>query len=145
MKKVSVWQEKAVRARKNRPESLNQEAFARMLGLSTSEVRRWEQGTRAPTEGQAILLGKVTGPPDCWFWWELAGLSRREIERALVKPASSGAEERTTARYSEDATMALHQALDIILDNAPSTVVEKVSAMLDKFAGQHGDPPKSPR
>lgn len=145
MKHVADWKEMAVRARKSRPGRLSQEAFAVSLDLSPSEVRRWEQGLRAPTASQAILLGKVTGAPDCWFWWELAGLPKREILRALARRSSSGSGGIEEKRYSEEARVELHAALDAILEHARSDIAERFIAELEKFAGRYGESPASGR
>jgi transcriptional regulator with XRE-family HTH domain len=130
MKKVSSWQEMAIHARKSRPQRTNQEEFGRILGVSTSEVRRWEQGESAPTPAQAISLGKEVGPPDCWFWWELAGLGRADIMQAfgLAAPAVRSPE------CTEELALHMREALDIIVQRGKETVLKKVDEQLFKFA-----------
>jgi len=62
---------------------LSQEGLARQLGLSVSEVRRWDQGLRPPSPSRALALGKLAGSPDCWVFWELAGVSRDDVQQML--------------------------------------------------------------
>lgn len=43
------------------------------------------------------------------------------------------------SRYSQETRQQLTDALNLILDRAPSTVVEKVSELLTHYAGQYAD------
>lgn len=45
---------------------------------------RWERGINPPTASIYIELGKLAGSPECWFFWEQAGLSKADI--AAVQP-----------------------------------------------------------
>ena len=46
-------------------------------------VSRWERGLQPPAADSYILLGKLAGTKDCWFFWERAGLHRVDFERVL--------------------------------------------------------------
>ena len=60
---------------------LNQTDFARQLNVSAMAVSRWERGVNEPPAECYIQLGKMAGPPDCWFFWECVGLTRADINR----------------------------------------------------------------
>lgn len=117
---------------------LSQEAFARALGLSISEVRRWDQGVRAPGAGRAVHLGRMAGPPDCWLFWELAGLSKTDMVRAIEELPGT-AVRRRGGRYSQETLEAAYSALGILLERAPDAVVEQVIAWLSERAGRYGE------
>ena len=97
---------------------LTQDEFAVKLGVAGSSVGYWETGEVTPHK------------------------RTRQRIRAACAEADSGtiASAPKSRRYSEEAVHALHQALDVILDGAPSAVIQKVSEFLDKFAGQYGIP-----
>lgn len=48
-----------VRAKTN----LSQAVFAKILNVSVSSVRQWEQGTRTPTGSTKVLLGLLSKQP----------------------------------------------------------------------------------
>jgi len=53
---------------------------------------RWERGINPPTASIFLQLGKLAGPPECWYFWEQAGLTRSDVGAALPKrkpPASN--------------------------------------------------------
>lgn len=53
------------------------------LGVSAMAVSRWERGENAPPAEALIRLGTLAGDPDCWYFWEQAGLSKSEIARVV--------------------------------------------------------------
>jgi SOS-response transcriptional repressor LexA len=57
--------------------------LARLLDCSAMTVSRWENGQLAPTAHYYIELGKLAGKPDCWFYWERAGLQSSDVLRVL--------------------------------------------------------------
>lgn len=57
--------------------------LARLLDCSAMTVSRWENGQLAPTAHYYIELGKLAGTPDCWFYWEKAGLQSSDVLRVL--------------------------------------------------------------
>jgi hypothetical protein len=65
---------------------------------------------------------------------ELAPGFREEIDREL-RAYEWHPRAHESARYSEEFRTELHAALDAKLDNADSSVVEKISADLNKFGG----------
>lgn len=99
-------------------ECLTQEEFAAKIGVSKSTLVYWESGQFTP--------------------------HKRTMQRvrAAFSPAPSAPAEGASPnrRYSQEAIVALHKALDIILDGAPSTVILKVGEFLDEFAGKYGIP-----
>jgi transcriptional regulator with XRE-family HTH domain len=120
---------------------LSQEGLARKLGLSVSEVRRWDQGMRPPAPSRAIALGKLAGPPDCWVLWELAGISREDVRRvAREMEEREGRRPKKSKRWSEETQEAAYSALELIFERAPSTVIEQTLEFLVARAGKYGEP-----
>jgi|SRR5579862_1894624 len=62
---------------------LSQTALAQQLQYSAMAVSRWERGIQEPPAACYIRLGEMSGNPDCWYFWERAGLKRSDILRAL--------------------------------------------------------------
>ncbi len=63
---------------------LSQTELARKLDVSAMAVSRWERGVNEPPANCYIVLGKLcANGNDCWFFWERAGLSKRDVKRAL--------------------------------------------------------------
>jgi transcriptional regulator with XRE-family HTH domain len=62
---------------------ISQGELARLLDCSAMTVSRWENGQLAPTAHYYIALGKLAGKPDCWFYWERAGLQSSDVVRVL--------------------------------------------------------------
>jgi SOS-response transcriptional repressor LexA len=46
-------------------------------------VSRWERGAQEPPSHNYIELGNLAGDPDCWFFWEHAGLRSEDLMRVL--------------------------------------------------------------
>jgi transcriptional regulator with XRE-family HTH domain len=62
---------------------ISQSELARLLDCSAMTVSRWEKGRVAPSAHYDIELGKLAGKPDCWFYWEKAGLQSSDVVRVL--------------------------------------------------------------
>ena len=62
---------------------LSQTMFAERLQVSAMAVSRWERGVNEPPGEAYVVLGKLAGSPDCWFFWEQAGLKKADLEQAL--------------------------------------------------------------
>ena len=62
---------------------ISQAELARRLHVSPMAVSRWERGINEPTSSVYIELGKMAGAPQCWYFWELAGLTREDILKAF--------------------------------------------------------------
>lgn len=63
--------------------SRNQLAFAQLLGIAQSAVSAWMSGRKEPAPETYIQLGRLAGHPDCWWFWERAGLNKSDVARAL--------------------------------------------------------------
>lgn len=61
----------------------SQGEFGRRIDCSAMTVSRWEGGRQPPTAGHYIQIGRLAGPPECWFFWEQAGLRTADIVRTL--------------------------------------------------------------
>ena len=46
-------------------------------------ISRWERGLQEPPADCYIKLGELAGSPDCWYFWERAGLKSSNILRVL--------------------------------------------------------------
>ena len=42
-------------------------------------VSRWERGIQEPPADCYIKLGEMSGNPDCWYFWERAGLKSSDV------------------------------------------------------------------
>ncbi|MFQ5695011.1 MAG: S24 family peptidase [Terriglobia bacterium] len=62
---------------------LSQAEFGRALGIVAMVVSDWERGKKEPAAERYIQMGKMALPPDCWFFFEKAGLTRSDIYRLL--------------------------------------------------------------
>src|SRR5215469_4270464 len=65
---------------------LNQAGLARLLNVSPMAVSRWERAVNEPEAAYYIHMGTLAGDPDCWFFWQRAGLPASDLRRALRKP-----------------------------------------------------------
>lgn len=92
--------------------ALTQDEFALKVGVSGSTVGYWESGEVTP--------------------------HKRTRERVRTACSAEEPAKPATRRYSEETISQLHQALDIVIDKAPSTAIQQVSALLEKFAGVFG-------
>jgi SOS-response transcriptional repressor LexA len=64
---------------------LSQTAFGQKLHSSAMAVSRWERGAQEPLSGSYIELGNLAGDPDCWYFWERAGLRSEDLMLAIPK------------------------------------------------------------
>ena len=121
---------------------LSQEGLARRLGLSVSEVRRWDQGLRQPGAARALALGKLAGPPDCWVFWELVGISKQDVLVALGPDTAAGPsrQRKRSKRWSYEAQDAAFSALELIFERAPSAIIEQTVDFLVTRGGKYGEP-----
>lgn len=133
IKKVTEWAERARRLRIEQHGRISQEEWAHLLGVSTSDVRRWEQGTRMPPVGRCIQLGNLSPSPGCWYWWELAGVDKKKVASSLGLVSQL---RKMSGRYNADRVETAHIALDMLFGNAASAQIERVLEMLDSFAAK---------
>jgi DNA-binding transcriptional regulator YiaG len=64
---------------------ISQTEFGKRLGASTMGVSRWERGEEQPEGSMLLNLGILAGKDArlCWDFWNLAGLSTRDVVRVL--------------------------------------------------------------
>lgn len=93
MKRETDWS-RAVRALR---ESLHwtQAELAAALSVNVVVVSGWETARQEPSEARYIQLGRLAGHPDCWFFWERAGLSKSDIMRLLPELGGQPSRPRT--------------------------------------------------
>ncbi len=63
----------------------SQSTLGQQLQYSAMAISRWERGLQEPPADSYIKLGELAGSPDCWYFWERAGLKSSEIIRLLPK------------------------------------------------------------
>ena len=80
---------------------MSQNDLARALQITVSAVSHWETGRKQPDAASCIALGKLAGFPDCWFWWERAGLSEDELLAAAPEIEARLLDLRMAGRYPE--------------------------------------------
>ncbi|HEX7961555.1 MAG TPA: LexA family transcriptional regulator [Terriglobales bacterium] len=68
---------------------LNQAGLARLLHVSPMAVSRWERAINEPEAGFYIQMGTLAGEPDCWYFWQRAGLPSSDLMRSLRKTSGS--------------------------------------------------------
>jgi transcriptional regulator with XRE-family HTH domain len=66
---------------------LSQAALAKRLNVSAMAPSRWERGVHEPPAAVFLELGKLAGKKECWYFWERAGLTRRDVSAVLERPA----------------------------------------------------------
>lgn len=64
---------------------LSQSGLGQQLQYSAMAVSRWERGIQEPPADCYIKLGELAGSPDCWYFWERAGLKSSEVMRVLPR------------------------------------------------------------
>ncbi|MGH9511307.1 MAG: S24 family peptidase [Terriglobales bacterium] len=62
---------------------LSQTELGRQLNSSAMAVSRWERGVQEPPANINIQLGNITGDPECWYFWDRAGLHSDDLMRVL--------------------------------------------------------------
>ena len=62
---------------------LSQSRLGQQLQYSAMAISRWERGIQEPPADCYIKLGELAGNPDCWFFWERAGLKSSNVIRVL--------------------------------------------------------------
>ena len=70
---------------------LNQAGLARLLNVSPMAVSRWERAVNEPEAAYYIHMGTLSGDPDCWYFWQRAGLPASDLKRALRKSKTNKA------------------------------------------------------
>src|SRR5712671_4384682 len=65
--------------------NLSQSRLGQQLQYSAMAISRWERGLQEPPADCYIKLGDLAGNPDCWFFWERAGLKSSDVMRVLPK------------------------------------------------------------
>ncbi len=65
---------------------MSQAALAKKLNVSAMAPSRWERGVHEPPASVFLELGKLAGKRECWYFWERAGLTRRDVTSVLDRP-----------------------------------------------------------
>lgn len=107
-----------------------QEQFARALGVSLATVQNWESGRKRPSPARLEQMGELAP--------KLGAEIREEIGRYSWRRSSGGVKHQS--RYREETRQALLSALDMILERAPSAVVENVIDFISERAAKYGSP-----
>ena len=54
--------------------NLSQTIFGQRVHSSPMGVSRWERGVQEPPSHSYIELGNLADDPQCWYFWDRAGL-----------------------------------------------------------------------
>lgn len=100
---------------------MSQAALAKRLNVSAMAPSRWERGVHEPPADVFLELGKLAGKRDCWYFWERAGLSRRDITSVLER---TPARQDSTARRNNE-----HKHLTVEVPASARNNTEKMVAV----------------
>jgi SOS-response transcriptional repressor LexA len=78
---VSDWASQVEKLRRRL--GLTQAGLGHELQYSAMAVSRWERGLQEPPADCYIKLGDLAGNPDCWYFWERAGLKSSKVLSVL--------------------------------------------------------------
>jgi SOS-response transcriptional repressor LexA len=78
---IPEWAEQIEKLRRRL--DLSQSRLGQQLQYSAMAISRWERGLQEPPADSYIKLGDLAGNPDCWYFWERAGLKSSDVIRAL--------------------------------------------------------------
>jgi SOS-response transcriptional repressor LexA len=78
---IPAWAERIEKLRKHL--NLSQAGLGQQLQYSAMTISRWERGLQEPIANCYIKLGDLAGNPECWYFWECAGLKSSDVIRAL--------------------------------------------------------------
>ena len=101
---------------------LNQAGLARLLNVSPMAVSRWERAVNEPEAAYYIHMGTLAGDPDCWYFWQRAGLPASDIKRALRKTKTHRSAQLASPETQENVTplLALTAGTTGAGDNTPN-------------------------
>jgi SOS-response transcriptional repressor LexA len=101
---------------------LNQAGLARLLNVSPMAVSRWERAVNEPEAAYYIHMGTLAGDPDCWYFWQRAGLPASDIKRALRKTKTHRSSQMATPEVGENTVplLALTAGTIGVGDNTPN-------------------------
>src|SRR5256885_12771650 len=108
---------------------LNQAGLARLLNVSPMAVSRWERAVNEPEAAYYIHMGTLAGDPDCWYFWQRAGLPASDLKRALRKSKATRSPQTAVEELEKLAVslLGLAAATNGVGDNDPN--VEHGSAV----------------
>ena len=78
---IPEWAEQIEKLRRRL--NFSQSRLGQQLQYSAMAISRWERGLQEPPADSYIKLGDLAGNPDCWYFWERAGLKSADVIRAL--------------------------------------------------------------
>jgi phage repressor protein C with HTH and peptisase S24 domain len=116
---------------------LNQAGLARLLNVSPMAVSRWERAVNEPEATYYIHMGTLAGDPDCWYFWQRAGLPASDIKRALRKTKTHRSSQMVTPEAGENTVplLALTAGTTGVGDNTPNldqaTEISKLAVPTD--------------
>ena len=101
---------------------LNQAGLARLLNVSPMAVSRWERAVNEPEAAYYIHMGTLAGDPDCWYFWQRAGLPASDLKRVLRKSKTARAAHASTNGTQDNSVplLALRAGTTSAGDNSPN-------------------------
>jgi hypothetical protein len=122
-----------------------QKRLASFLGVSEGAVNNWVLGVTRPAPATLQKMADAASEPlAAFFKQEIRDYVWHRKRAKAHMPIAGGVPKGKLSRYSEATRQQLHTALDLILDNAPSTVIETMTAFLVKHAGVFEGPGERP-
>ena len=76
------WAKRVVELR--RKLGLKQVEFAEKFGVTQPAVSRWETGEMEPALENYIRMGNIADEPDCYWFWQKAGVDVERIRKLLT-------------------------------------------------------------
>jgi DNA-binding XRE family transcriptional regulator len=82
---VPEWAERVAALRKKL--GLKQVEFARKFHVTQAAISLWESGAKQPSVENYIRMGNMASEPECFWFWEKAGVDVNRIRSLLGGPA----------------------------------------------------------
>jgi SOS-response transcriptional repressor LexA/DNA-binding XRE family transcriptional regulator len=114
---------------------LSQTELGSRLHYSAMAISRWETGKQEPTSQCYIQLGNLAGEPDCWLFWNRAGLTDADLQNIFPGPK---AQARLVTSNDFDAVRAGGGAA-VVMDDLPRPPVVAIP-LTGLHAGALGEP-----
>jgi DNA-binding transcriptional regulator YiaG len=77
------WAQRVAQLRKKL--GLKQVEFAARFGVTQAAISGWESGRKEPSVENYVRMGNIADDPDCYWFWEKAGLDINRIRNCKRK------------------------------------------------------------
>jgi transcriptional regulator with XRE-family HTH domain len=69
---------------------LKQVDFAKRFNVTQAAISRWESGTKEPSVENYIRMGNIAYAPDCYWFWERAGVDIERLRTLVSEELRNG-------------------------------------------------------